>query len=214
MKRRPPPTTRRRRAPGPPPDAPAAFRYLILNKPFEVMPAFTDPEGRRTLKDFVAVPGVYAAGRLDYDSEGLLLLTDDGTLSHRLTDPRFGHPKTYCVQVEGVATDAQVAQLRAGVILDDEPTRPAEAEILPDPGFWPRPKPVRNYHPTTWLRVTLREGRKRQLRRMTAAVGLPCLRLVRVAIGPVQLGDLQPGQWRALNAAEVDALRRSVGLAG
>lgn len=186
-------------------------RYLILNKPFEVMPSFTDPDGRATLKDYVSEPGIYAAGRLDYDSEGLLLLTDDGEVIHRLTDPKFEHPKTYCAQVEGVATEEQAAQLRAGVDLRGERTRPAEVELISDPGFPPRPKPVRAYHPTSWLKVTLREGKKRQLRRMTAAVGLPCLRVVRVALGPLTLGKLTPGQARPLTPTEKRALLKSLG---
>jgi 23S rRNA pseudouridine2457 synthase len=189
------------------------MRALLFHKPFEVMPAFTDPEGRRTLKGFIDVPGVYAAGRLDYDSEGLMLLTDDGDVLHRLTDPYFDHPKIYCVQVEGVASEAQAAQLRAGVALRGERTKPAAVEIISDPGFAPRSKPVRNYHPTTWLKVALREGKKRQLRRMTAAVGLPALRLVRVGLGPLALGDLAPGQWRWLSDAERRELLVSLGLA-
>lgn len=187
-------------------------RFILLNKPFAVLPAFTDPAGRRTLKEFVTEPGVYAAGRLDYDSEGLLLLTDDGEVIHRLTDPRFEHPKTYLVQVEGLATDSHVGQLRAGVILRGTRTRPAEVERIPDPGFAPPPRPVRAYHPTSWLKITLREGKKRQVRRMTAAVGLPCLRLIRVAIGPLALGDLAPGQARPLLPAEQLALLQSLGL--
>ncbi len=186
------------------------MRYLIFHKPFEVMPAFTDPDGRRTLKDYIPIPGVYAAGRLDYDSEGLLLLTDDGEVNHRLTDPKYDHPKTYWAQVEGEVSDAQLAQLRAGVVLGGERTKPAEADRLPDPGLAPRAKPVRQYHPTPWLTLTLREGKKRQVRRMTAAVGLPCLRLVRVGVGPIAMGDLAPGQWRDLTAHEVAILRRAL----
>ncbi len=189
------------------------MRALLFNKPFEVMPAFTDSEGRRTLKEFIDVAGVYAAGRLDYDSEGLMLLTDDGDVLHRLTDPYFDHPKTYWVQVEGVANEAQVRQLRQGVVLRGEQTKAAEAAIIPDPGFPPRSRPVRAYHPTTWLRVVLREGKKRQLRRMTAAVGLPALRLVRVGLGPFTLGDLQAGQWRWLAESERRELLVSLGLA-
>jgi len=189
------------------------MRALLFFKPFEVMPSFTDPEGRRTLKEYINVAGVYAAGRLDYDSEGLMLLSDDGDVLHRLTDPYFNHPKTYYVQVEGVATETQAAQLRAGVELRGDDTKAAEAAIIPDPGLPPRPRPVRNYHPTSWLRVVLREGKKRQLRRMTAAVGLPALRLVRVGIGPLVVGDLQPGQWRWLSDAESRELLTSLGLA-
>lgn len=185
------------------------MRYLLFHKPYEVMPSFTDPDGRRTLKDFIDVPNVYAAGRLDYDSEGLMLLTDDGEINHRLTDPKFDHPKTYCVQVEGVATEAQMEQLRRGVTLKGELSKPAQAKIITPPNLPPRA--VRNYHPTTWLEVTLREGKKRQLRRMTAAVGLPCLRVVRVGLGPLELGDLPPGHWRDLSPAELLALRRMLG---
>jgi len=177
-------------------------RYLLFHKPFNVLSSFTDPEGRATLADYVRVPGVYAAGRLDYDSEGLLLLSDDGPLIHRLTDPRHEHPKTYYVQLEGVVTEAAAAALRQGVLLRGQPTRPAQAEIIEDPGLPPRPVPVRAYHPTSWLKVVLREGQKRQLRRMTAAVGFPTLRLVRWAIGPLTLEGLAPGQWRELTAAE------------
>jgi 23S rRNA pseudouridine2457 synthase len=184
-------------------------RYLLFNKPFNVLSSFTDPDGRATLADYVPVPGVYAAGRLDYDSEGLLLLSDDGALIHRLTDPRHEHPKTYYVQLEGLATEAAAAALRQGVVLRGQRTRPAEAQIIPDPGLPPRPVPVRAYHPTSWLKVVLREGQKRQLRRMTAAVGFPTLRLVRWAIGPLTLAGLAPGQWRAVTGAELALLRRS-----
>ncbi len=188
------------------------MRYLLFYKPFEVMSTFTDTEGRKTLRDFIEVKDVYSAGRLDYDSEGLLLLTDDGEVIHRLTDPKFDHPKTYLAQVEGVATEEAARQLREGVILRGEKTKAAEAEIVTDP---PAPlRPVRDYHPTTWLKVVLREGKKRQLRRMTAAVGLPCLRLVRVGIGPLTLGELQPGQWRWLTAGEEAELLEFVGLKG
>jgi len=182
-------------------------RYLLFNKPYNVLSAFTDPEGRATLAAYVPVPGVYAAGRLDYDSEGLLLLTDDGGLIHALTDPGHELPKTYYVQVEGLVTPAAVELLRQGVVLRGERTRPAEAEIIGDPGLPPRPVPVRNYHPTSWLKVALGEGKKRQLRRMTAAAGFPTLRLVRWAIGPLTLQGLKPGEWREM---EPDEVRRVV----
>jgi len=182
-------------------------RYLLLHKPFNVLSSFTDPQGRATLADHVPVPGVYAAGRLDYDSEGLLLLSDDGPLLHRLTDPSHEHPKTYYVQLEGLVTEAAAAALARGVILRGRRTRPAEAEIIADPGLSPRPVPVRAYYPTSWLKVVLREVQKRQLRRMTAAVGFPTLRLVRWAIGPLTLAGLAPGQWRELTAAEQTSLR-------
>jgi pseudouridine synthase len=192
---------------------PGAFRYLKFSKPYDVLTQFTDASGRTTLKDYVPVPGVYPAGRLDRDSEGLLLLTDDGRLAHRLTDPRFEHPKTYLAQVERVPGPEALEALRLGVELSDGPTRPAEVELLADPPALPdRPVPIRfrKNVPTAWLRLVLREGRNRQVRRMTAAVGHPTLRLVRVAIGPILLGDLQPGQWRDLEAVERGALRRLV----
>jgi pseudouridine synthase len=189
-------------------------RYLAFFKPYDVLCQFSDAEGRATLKDFVRVPGVYSVGRLDRDSEGLLLLTDDGPLAHRLTDPRFEHPKTYLVQVERDPTPEALEALRRGVVLTDGPTRPAEVESLEsDPPLPDRPVPIRfrKNVPTAWLRLTLREGRNRQVRRMTAAVGFPTLRLVRVAIGPIELGGLEPGQWRDLKAEELEALfsRRS-----
>ncbi len=186
---------------------------LLFYKPYEVVSSFTDEEpgaDRRTLKDYVDVPGVYAAGRLDRDSEGLLVLTDDGDLAHALTHPHFEHPKTYYVQVEGVAGDAALAPLRRGVVVQGAQTRSAEVAIIAPPDLPPRSKPVRDYHPTTWLKIVLREGKKRQIRHMTAAVGFPTLRLVRVAIGPLKLGNLQPGQWRCLSGEELRALKRSL----
>ena len=190
----------------------AGPRYLAFYKPYGVLSTFTDAEGRPTLKDFIPVAGVYAAGRLDYDSEGLLLLTDDGELIHRLADPRFDHPKTYWVQVEGVVAEEALEQLRRGVSLRGVKTRRVEVEIIPEPDLPPRPVPVRRYHPKTWLKVILREGKKRQLRRMTAAVGFPTLRLARVAVGPVRLAGLQPGEWRPLTKREVRRLRDDLGL--
>ena len=174
---------------------------VLFNKPFGVLSQFTDrgsPTTRATLSDFVDVPGVYPAGRLDRDSEGLLLLTDDGRLQARIADPRFKLPKTYLVQVEGEPDAAALAALRGGVTLVDGPTRPAEAEAVDDPGLWPRDPPirVRRHIPDRWLRLMIREGRNRQVRRMTAAVGHPTLRLVRVAIGEWTLGELAPGAWR------------------
>ena len=165
---------------------------------------FTDGDGRATLRDFVDIGGVYPAGRLDRDSEGLLLLTNDGRLQARITDPKHKLPKTYWVQVEGEPSEQQLAQLRAGPELNDGPTRPAEVEQIEEPRLWPRNPPVRfrKSVPTSWLSITIREGRNRQVRRMTAAVGLPTLRLVRVRIGDWTLGDLQPGQWRELPSAD------------
>jgi pseudouridine synthase len=187
-----------------------ACRYLLLNKPYGVVCAFTDPDGRPTLADYVDVPGVYAAGRLDIDSEGLLLLTSDGWLIHRLGHPRYRHPKTYLVQVEQVPDSGALAALRAGVMVKGQRTAPAQVELLPaQPDLWPRPVPIRARKtvPTAWLRLVLTEGRKRQVRHMTAAVGFPTLRLVRVGIGPLELGGLQPGKWRDLTLGELDALR-------
>ena len=175
---------------------------IALNKPYGVLCQFTDEAGRRTLADYVTQKGVYAAGRLDQDSEGLLLLTDDGALAHRLTDPKHKQPKTYLVQVDGAITDAAIAALRRGVVLKDGPTLPAAAEHAAEPDWlWPRDPPVRFRQaiPTSWLRLTLREGRNRQVRRMTAAVGFPTLRLIRERIGPHALDDLAPGEWRRLD---------------
>ncbi|MFO0958278.1 MAG: pseudouridine synthase [Isosphaeraceae bacterium] len=188
-------------------------RYLKLFKPYDVLSQFTDGQGRRTLKDLVPIPGVYPVGRLDRDSEGLLLLTDDGPTAHRLTDPRYDHPRTYLVQVERIPDDGALQALRRGVMLNDGPTRPAQAELLDSPPNLPdRPVPIRfrKNVPTAWIRLTIREGRNRQVRRMTAAVGFPTLRLVRVAIGPIGLGDLEPGGWADLDDGE----RRAIATTG
>jgi 23S rRNA pseudouridine2457 synthase len=186
------------------------LKCIAFFKPYNVLSQFTDTVGRATLKDFIDLPGVYPVGRLDRDSEGLLLLSDDGQLAHRLTDPRFEHPRTYLVQVERVPGPEALAGLRLGVELGDGRTRPAEVEVLPEPPTLPdRPVPIRFRQnvPTVWLRLVLREGRNRQVRRMTAAVGHPTLRLVRVAVGPVLLGDLEPGRWRDLGPEEQAELR-------
>lgn len=192
------------------------MRYLLLNKPYEVLTQFTDEHGRATLKDFVAVPGVYPVGRLDFDSEGLLLLTDDKQLQHRLSDPRYKVPKTYWAQVEGTPTEAALQQLREGVQIKEGFTLPAEIEALPEiapANLWPRNPPIRYRAsiPTSWLALTISQGMNRQVRKMCAAVGLPCLRLVRHALGDLSLAGLAPGEWRDLTAEEVAALR---GLAG
>ncbi len=184
-----------------------AVPLVLFNKPYGVLSQFT-PEGRwRGLKDFIDLPGVYVAGRLDADSEGLLLLTGDGKLQARIADPRFKMEKTYWVQVEGTPDEAALQALRQGVTLNDGPTRPARVRLLdPAPTLWHREPPirVRQNIPTAWLELVIREGRNRQVRRMTAAVGLPTLRLVRVAIGPYTLGELAPGAWRSV-AAELPA---------
>lgn len=190
-------------------EKPMPFRTIALHKPYDVLCQFSDDAGRLTLKAFVPIEGIYPAGRLDRDSEGLLLLTDDGPLAHRLTDPRFDHPKTYLVQVERVPDHEAIERLRRGVVLNDGRTRPARVELLAEaPAIPDRPVPIRfrKNVPTAWLHLTIREGRNRQVRRMTAAVGHPTLRLVRVAIGPVALGNLSPGQWRELTANELAEL--------
>lgn len=181
---------------------PAEPRLLLLNKPFDVLTQFNDADGRATLKDYVPVPGVYPAGRLDRDSEGLLLLTNDGQLQARIADPKHKLAKTYWVQVEGEVSVEQLQRLRDGVELNDGMTLPAEARSLDEPSLWPRTPPVRfrKSVPTSWLELVIREGRNRQVRRMTAAVGLPTLRLVRVRIGPWAVDGLQPGEWREVPA--------------
>ena len=174
---------------------------IALNKPYGVLCQFTDKNGRPTLADYVKQKDVYAAGRLDHDSEGLLLLTDDGALAHRLTDPRHKESKTYLVQVDGQVNDDAVDALRRGVALNDGPTRPADVEHAVEPDWlWPRDPPVRfrKAIPTSWLSITLREGRNRQVRRMTAAVGFPTLRLVRVRMGRYALDGLGLGESRVL----------------
>jgi 23S rRNA pseudouridine2457 synthase len=176
-------------------------RLILFNKPYGVLSQFTDrgsDNARATLSDYIALPGVYPAGRLDRDSEGLLLLTDDGRLQARIADPRFKAPKTYLVQVEGVVAEDALEALRRGVKLKDGLTRPAEAERIADPHLWPRDPPirVRQSVPDGWISLTLREGRNRQVRRMTAAVGHPTLRLVRRAIGEWTVDGLAPGEWR------------------
>ena len=173
-------------------------KLLLFNKPFQVLSQFTDREGRACLADYIDVPGVYPAGRLDWDSEGLLLLTDDGALQARIANPRHHMEKTYLVQVEGVPDEQALEQLRQGVELKDGPARPARAERIAPPMLWPRTPPVRQRQsvPDCWLKLTISEGRNRQVRRMTAAVNHPTLRLVRWSIGPWSLESLAPGQWR------------------
>ena len=187
----------RRPQPGPVRSGEDQARIILLNKPFNVLCQFTDPGGRANLSDYLDIPQVYAAGRLDYDSEGLVLLTDSGPVQHRISDPRAKLPKTYWVQVEGVPTPEAIRQLAAGVALRDGMTRPARVALIETPEIWPRTPPIRERRliPTAWLSITLTEGRNRQVRRMTAAVGLPTLRLIRHCIGPWQLAALAPGEW-------------------
>lgn len=185
------------------------MKYLLFNKPYGVLSQFTDEgTGHPTLKRFIDIPDVYAAGRLDRDSEGLLLLTDDGPLIKRLTDPVHHVEKTYWVMVEGGPTHDKLTQLEKGILLKGYQTLPCKARLIPDPGLPPRTKPVTPHGPTAWIEMRLREGKNRQIRHMTAAVGLFTLRLVRAAIGDIELGDLAPGQWRKLAEDEILRLKK------
>jgi 23S rRNA pseudouridine2457 synthase len=195
--------------------APLPYRYVLFYKPYNVLCQFTDRDSpkhgdRLTLKSYISIPDIYAVGRLDYDSEGLLLLTNHGQLQHRLSDPKFRHPRTYWVQVEQVPKDADLQPLRQGIAIQDYRTRPAQVELLPqEPPVPPRDPPIRDRKniPTAWLAMTLTEGRNRQVRRMTAAIGFPTLRLVRAAIGDLNLAGLNPGEWRDLTRLEVNGLK-------
>ena len=186
-------------------------RVLLFNKPFGVLTQFSPSTGRATLKDYIAVPGVYPAGRLDADSEGLVVLTDDGALQARISHPRHKEDKEYWVQVEGEPTADALSRLAAGVDLGDFVTAPCCAERMAEPALWPRDPPIRYRAaiPTHWLRIVLREGKNRQVRRMTAKVGLPTLRLVRWRIGAWALDDLLPGQWREADAGRRRTVRRA-----
>jgi len=187
-------------------------RYLLFHKPYDVLCQFTggEPGSRRTLKDFISVAGVYPVGRLDRDSEGLLLLTGDGAMQHRLTDPKFAHPRSYWAQVEGVPGESDLRRLRDGLEIQGYRTLPAQASLLPgEPDVSPRNPPIRfrKNLPTAWIELTLTEGRNRQVRHMTAAIDHPTLRLVRFAIGELSLKGLAPGEWRDLTPAEESTLK-------
>ncbi len=185
-----------------------SMKFILLNKPYGVLSQFTDEgTGHPTLKDFIDVPGVYAAGRLDRDSEGLLLLTDDGALIRRISDPEHHIEKTYWVLVEGDPTQEKLSLLESGIQLKGYRTRPCKVRVIPDPNLPARSKPVTPHGPTAWLEIKLQEGKKRQIRHMTAAVGLFTLRLVRVAIGSIQLGNLKVGKWRELTSDEIRKLK-------
>jgi 23S rRNA pseudouridine2457 synthase len=190
------------------------LKYILFNKPYNVVCRFSksaNDEGRATLADFIQAPDVYPAGRLDHDSEGLVLLTDDGGLQHRLTDPKFAHPRTYWAQVEGVPAPQALQRLESGVRISGYNTRHARARSIHEPdGLWPRNPPIRYRAniPTAWIEITLTEGRNRQVRRMTAAVGFPTLRLIRAGIGDLRIEGLQPGHSRDITAAELARLMR------
>lgn len=186
------------------PGASAPSRLVLFNKPFGVLCQFRATPGTSTLAEYLRIADVHPAGRLDRDSEGLLLLTDDGRLQHAICHPRHKRWKTYWVQVEGCPQEPQLAALRAGLQLADGPTLPAQAQVIAEPALWPRDPPIRfrKSIPTAWIEIRIREGRNRQVRRMTASVGLPTLRLVRVAIGDWTLDDLAPGEWRILELSE------------
>jgi 23S rRNA pseudouridine2457 synthase len=187
------------------------MRYIVFNKPYGVLSQFTDDGHHPGLGHYLTIPGIYPVGRLDHDSEGLLLLTDDGALAHRLADPRFKQPKRYWVQVEGVPSGQALKHLETGVVIQGHQTRPAQVtRVSEPPGLWPRNPPIRMRLsvPDSWLSVVITEGRNRQVRRMTAAVGYPTLRLVRFGIGNLTLDELAPGDCRELAPSEVQALRR------
>lgn len=182
------------------------MKYILFNKPYAVLSQFTPGNGQQSLQDFKFPKNVYPVGRLDYDSEGLLLLTDDNLIKHKLTDPKFKLPKTYLVQIERIPSVESLQRLRAGVVIEGKKTLPAEVRLLDeDPNLPLRSVPIRfrKTVPTSWIELTIREGRNRQVRKMTAAVGHPTLRLVRVKIGNISMNELQPGQWKTIEMKEI-----------
>jgi len=189
-----------------------AMKYLAFCKPFGVLSQFTDSKGRDTLKNYIQDKQVYPVGRLDYRSEGLLILSDDGVFIQRMSDPRFNHPKTYLAQVEGTATPTNIERLNTELLIPGFQTKIVQATIVAPPDIFPRTIPVRDYHPTTWLQITLTEGKKHQVRRLTAAVGCPTLRLIRIAIGSISLGNQKPGEWRYLSNSELKQVRMELGI--